>query len=131
MIQAAPKRGPTVSNSPTKYRELTQTVSANLASLRADTPEVMKSFNELGRHATSDGALDRKTKELIALALGVAARCDPCIGFHMQTLVKLGATRQEVEEALGVVTYMGGGPSLMYAANAVAAFQEFSQPGGR
>ncbi len=37
-----------------------------------------------------------KTKELIALALGVAARCDPCIGFHARTLVKLGATRQEI-----------------------------------
>lgn len=125
-------RKPTLSNPPTtKYRDLTQTVSASLASLRAGTPEVMKSFSELGRHATSEGALDRKTKELIALALGVAARCDPCIAFHMQTLVKLGVTRQEVEETLGVVTYMGGGPSLMYAASAVAAFQEFSQAEGR
>jgi AhpD family alkylhydroperoxidase len=116
-----------MSISPNKYRDLTQTVSAGLASLRSGTPEVMKSFSELGRHATSSGALDHKTKELIALALGVAARCDPCIAFHMQTLVKLGVTRQEVEETLGVTTYMGGGPSLMYAANAVAAFQEFSQ----
>ena len=120
-------RKPTMSNPPNKYRDLTQTVSANLASLRAGTPEVMKSFSELGRHATSAGVLDHKTKELIALALGVAARCDPCIGFHMQTLVKLGVTRQEVEETLGLTTYMGGGPSLMYAASAVAAYQEFSQ----
>ncbi len=68
-----------------------------------------------------------KTKELIALALGVAARCDPCIGFHARTLVKLGATRQEIHETLGVTTYMGGGPSLMNAANAVAAFDEFAR----
>jgi AhpD family alkylhydroperoxidase len=87
----------------------------------------MKSFSELGRAATADGALDKKTKELIALALSVAARCDPCIGFHAQTLVKLGATRQEIDETLGVTTYMGGGPSLMYAASAVAAFDEFSR----
>jgi AhpD family alkylhydroperoxidase len=112
------------------FRELTQTVSARLATLRSGTPEVMKSFNELGRAATTVGALDRKTKELIALALSVAARCDPCIGFHMQTLVKLGVTRQEVDEVLGVTTYMGGGPSLMYAASAVAAFEEFSKPAG-
>jgi AhpD family alkylhydroperoxidase len=110
-----------------RYRALTQSISANLATLRAGTPEVMKSFNELGRAATANGVLDRKTKELIALALGVAARCDPCIGFHMQSLVKLGATRQEIDETLGVATYMGGGPSLMYAANAVAAFDEFSR----
>jgi AhpD family alkylhydroperoxidase len=109
------------------FRELTQAVSAGIATLRSSTPEVMKSFNELGRAATSNGVLDRKTKELIALALSVAARCDPCIGFHMQTLVKLGVTRQEVDETLGVTTYMGGGPSLMYAASAIAAFDEFSR----
>jgi AhpD family alkylhydroperoxidase len=109
------------------FRELTQTVSVGLATLRSTTPEVMKSFNELGRAATANGVLDRKTKELIALALSVAARCDPCIGFHMQTLVKLGVSRQEIDETLGVCTYMGGGPSLMYAASAIAAFDEFSR----
>lgn len=109
------------------FRDLTRHVSANLASLRTSTPGVMKAFGELGRAATAPGALDAKTKELIALALGVAARCDACIGFHTQALVKLGATRQEVDEALGVTTYMGGGPSLMYAAGAVAAFDEALQ----
>ena len=109
-----------------KYRDLTQSISAGLSSLRASTPEVMKSFSELGRAATADGALDAKTKELIALALSVAARCDPCIGFHAKALVKLGTTRQEIDETLGVTTYMGGGPSLMYAASAAAAFEEFS-----
>ncbi|CAD5374274.1 Alkyl hydroperoxide reductase AhpD [Rubrivivax sp. A210] len=112
---------------PDKYRDLTQSVSAQLATLRTSTPEVMKGFNDLGRAATAPGALDGKTKELIALALGVAARCDPCIGFHAKALVKLGATRQEVDEMLGVTTYMGGGPSLMYAASAAAAFDEFSR----
>ena len=108
------------------YTELTQTVSSNLATLRADVPEVMKGFNDLARAATKNGALDKKTKELIALALGVAAHCDACIGFHVQTLVKLGATKLEVEEALGMAVYMGGGPSLMYSANAVAAYDEFA-----
>ena len=112
----------------TNFRELTESVSAGLATLRAHTPAVMKGFTDLGRAATAPGVLDTKTKELIALALGVAARCDPCIGFHMQALVKLGVTRQEIDETLGVTTYMGGGPSLMYAANAIAAFDEFSRP---
>ena len=119
-----------MSDTTTGFRDLTQAVSANLASLRTSTPDVMKSFGELGRAATTGGVLDRKTKELIALALSVAARCDPCIGFHMQTLVKLGVTRQEVDETLGVTTYMGGGPSLMYAASAINAFEEFSRPAG-
>lgn len=109
------------------YRDLTQSISARLSTLRTSTPEVMKSFSDLGRSATADGVLDAKTKELIALALSVAARCDPCIGFHAKALVKLGATRQEIDETLGVTTYMGGGSSLMYAANAVAAFDEFSK----
>jgi AhpD family alkylhydroperoxidase len=107
------------------YRALTQSVSHELSGLRTSTPDVMKAFGDLGRAATADGALDKKTKELIALALSVAVRCDPCIAFHTQALAKLGATRQEVDETLGVATYMGGGPSLMYAASAVKSFDEF------
>ena len=110
----------------TSFVELTQGVSARLATLRSGAPEVMKSFSGLGRAAMADGVLSAKTKELMALALGVAARCDPCIGYHVQALVKLGASRQELDETLGVVVYMGGGPALMYAANAIAAFDEMS-----
>jgi AhpD family alkylhydroperoxidase len=106
------------------YKDLTTAVSRELASLRSSTPEVMKAFGDLGRAATAPGELDARTKELIALALSVAARCDPCIGFHTQALARLGATRRQVDETLAVTTYMGGGPSLMYAASAVAAFEE-------
>lgn len=109
------------------YHELTQSVSKNLATMRTGLPEVMKGFNDLARAATADGVLDKKTKELIALALGVAARCDACLGFHAKALVQLGATLQEVEETLAMAVYMGGGPSLMYSANAIAAFKEFAQ----
>lgn len=110
----------------TDYRELTQSISKQLATLRTDIPDVMKGFGDLARAATRDGALDKKTKELIALALGVAAHCDACIGFHVQSLVKLGTTKAELEEALGMAIYMGGGPSMMYSANALAAYEEFS-----
>lgn len=107
------------------YKALTQSVTHHLGALRVDTPDLMKGFNEMARAATRDGALDKKTKELIALALGVAARCDACIGFHAQALVRLGASKAEVEEALGMAVYMGGGPSLMYSANALAAYEQF------
>jgi AhpD family alkylhydroperoxidase len=109
------------------FGDVTKGVTARLATLRNGAPEMMKSFSGLGRAAMAEGALTKKTKELMALALGVAARCDPCIGYHMQALVKLGATRQELDETLGVAVYMGGGPSLMYAAQAIAAFEEFSR----
>lgn len=110
------------------YGELTTSVSKQLGVLRNDLPDVMKGFGDLAKAATRDGALNRKTKELIALALGVAAHCDACIGFHVQALVRLGTTKAELEEALGMAIYMGGGPSAMYAANALVAFDEFSAP---
>jgi AhpD family alkylhydroperoxidase len=109
------------------YADITKRISGDLRKLRKDIPDTMQAFSALAQAATRDGALDKKTKELIALALGVAARCDGCIGFHTETLVKLGATRQEVEETLGMAVYMGGGPSLMYAADAIAAYEQFEK----
>ena len=108
------------------YREITRRVSGELAKFRSDLPDVMKGFGTLAHAATAAGALDKKTKELIALALGVAAHCDACIGFHVESLIKLGTTRNELEEALGMAVHMGGGPSLMYAADALGAFEEMS-----
>ncbi|MGB7421995.1 MAG: carboxymuconolactone decarboxylase family protein [Comamonas sp.] len=108
----------------TNYKELTTAISANVRQLKESVPDVMTSFNALGKAALAPGAIDAKTKELIALAIGVAARCDGCLGYHTQALARLGATREEVHEMLGVAVYMGGGPSLMYAANTVAAFDE-------
>ena len=108
------------------YKPLTQAISANLAQLRQTQAGVMKGFGDMGKAAMAGGAIDPKTKELIALAVGVAARCDGCIGFHAQALARLGASVQEVHEALSVAIYMGGGPVAMYAANAVAAFDEFA-----
>lgn len=111
----------------TSYHDITRTTSAQLASLRADIPDTMRGFSAMAQAATKDGALDKTTKELIAMALSVAARCDPCVGYHAKALVELGASRAQVAEALGMAVYMGGGPSLMYAAKASAAFDEFSQ----
>ena len=110
-----------------KFNELTSGISKQLATLRKEMPEVMAGFSALSSAATKDGVLDKKTKELIAMALAVANHCPGCIGFHSQTLVKLRASREELIETLGMAVYMGGGPSLMYAAEALEAFEEFSQ----
>jgi len=115
----------------TSYRELTADISATLAKLRADIPDTTRGFSALAQAAGKPGALDRKTKELIAMALSVGARCDPCIGFHAEALVKLGTTRAEFEDMLGMCIYMGGGPSLMYAAHALRAFEEFGGAAGQ
>lgn len=108
-----------------QYKSITAEVSASIAKLRADIPATTRGFSALAMAATQDGALDKKTKELIAMALSVAARCDPCLGFHAEALVKLGCTRAEFEEMLGMCIYMGGGPALMYAAHALDAYEEF------
>jgi AhpD family alkylhydroperoxidase len=108
------------------YPEITGRIVKSVKVLRRNIPDTMQGFSAMAGAASRDGALDAKTKELIALAIGVATRCDGCIGFHMETLVRFGATRQEVEETLGMAIYMGGGPALMYAADALLAFEQFS-----
>ena len=110
----------------TSYLQLTRDISAEMAKLRQEIPDTMRGFSAMAQGASKDGALDAKTKELIAVALSVAARCEPCVGFHAQALVKLGATRAEMAETMAMAVYMGGGPSLMYAAKTSAAFDEFS-----
>ncbi len=105
---------------------LTQT-DDRLAELRLGIPGVMKGFGEIAKSAIRTGTLEAKTKELIALSIGVAARCDACLGYHAKACIKYGVTRGEIMEALGVAVYMGGGPSLMYAAEALSAFDALSQ----
>ncbi len=107
------------------YPEIIKRVSEKLMVFRKDMSGTMQGFTAMGEAATKDGVLDKKTKELIALAIGVTARCDGCIGMHAKKLVDLGATKEEIEETLGMAIYMGGGPSLMYAADALLAYEQF------
>ena len=92
------------------WPELTKLLTADVRQLRAGAPEVMKAFGALAMAAGAPKALDAKTKELIALAIGVATRCDDCIAFHTKAAVDHGATREEVMETLGMAIYMGAGP---------------------
>jgi AhpD family alkylhydroperoxidase len=110
-----------------EYRSITADIAAYTDELRKIIPDVMGEFSNLARAAAQTKALDGKTKEFVALALGVAAHCDGCIGFHIKALARLGATREEVAGVLGMAIYMGGGPSVMYAADALRAFDQFAQ----
>ncbi|MDR2165856.1 MAG: carboxymuconolactone decarboxylase family protein [Zoogloeaceae bacterium] len=110
----------------TQYQESARKIGHRLKGLSEAIPGVMKGFHELHAAALADGALSEKTKELIALAIGVAARCEGCVAFHAQALARLGASRAEVEETLGVAILMGGGPSVMWATEALASFDEFN-----
>lgn len=94
--------------------------------LRRAIPDVYRGFGELSKAAFAEGALARKTKELIALTIGVVEGCDGCIASHAQSAVRAGATRQEAAEAIGVTFLMHGGPATVHGARAYAAFCEFA-----
>jgi AhpD family alkylhydroperoxidase len=88
-------------------------------------PRTMSGFASMHTGALDDGALSRATKELIALAIGIVDRCDGCIAFHVHDALKAGASREEIEEAIGVAIFMGGGPSAVYGSDAMAALAQF------
>jgi AhpD family alkylhydroperoxidase len=109
------------------WPQMTGELSALLTNLRGGAPQVMKAFSGIAQSALAPKALDGKTKELIALGICVAVRCDDCIAFHVKAAFEQGASREEVTEALGMAIYMGAGPSVMYASHALEAFDQFAE----
>ena len=107
------------------WPQLTTELNSLLRDLRSGAPGIMKAFAGMAQAATASKALDTKTKELIALGIAVAVRCDDCIAFHAKAAAEQGATRDEVSETLGMAIYMGAGPSVMYASHAFEAFTQF------
>jgi len=99
----------------TDWSEIIAERTAQMKNLRGGTPDVMRAFSDIAQAALAGKALDGKTKELIALGISVAIRCDDFIAFHAKAALRQGATRDEVIEALGMAVYMGAGPSVMYA----------------
>ena len=109
------------------WQDYMKSLSPQLKELRGAVPEVMKGFSSIAQAALKANALDVKTKELIATAIGVAIRCDACIAYHVKAAIEAGATREELMETLGMAVYMGAGPSVMYAAHAVEAMGQLEK----
>jgi AhpD family alkylhydroperoxidase len=109
----------------------TRELSAQLRKLRADAPDVMRAFSAMAQAALAPKALGTKNKELIALGIAVAIRCDDCVAFHTKAALEGGASRDEILETLGMAIYMGAGPSVMYASHALEAFSQFSSEAER
>jgi len=109
----------------TNWPEKTTELSALLRDLRGGAPDIMKAFSAIAQAALRPKALDAKTKELVALGIAVAIRCDDCIAFHAKAAFEQGASRDQVLETLGMAIYMGAGPSVMYASHALEAFSQF------
>ena len=91
-----------------------------------DAPETFRGFEVMGKDAKKKGILTKKTKEFIALGIAIATRCDSCIAFHVNSLVRLKTSRDEIIEALSMCSYMGGGPAIAFCAKALEAFDQFS-----
>ena len=96
----------------------------DIRALNRTIPETTRAFATLSKSVKESDVLPFKTKEFVALGIAVAQGCEPCIGFHMEALVRTGATREEVADTLAMALQMGGGPALMYAAKALAAYDQ-------
>ena len=108
-------------------KEILDDLRQPVRDLRDQIPAVFEGYGALSAAAFADGALDAKTKELIALAIAVAKQCDGCIASHARNAARRGASVAEVADALGVAIVMNGGPGTVHAPRAFAAFQEFAR----
>ena len=99
--------------------------------MRRSIPGVMAGFNELQEAAMAAGQISTKHKELIAVGISVAGNCGGCIALQVHDAVKAGASRQEIEEAVGVAILMGGKPAAIAGTEALEALEQFLVNKGR
>jgi len=100
-------------------------LNASIGALAHAAPGVMAGFASLQQASQVEGDLSGKVKELMALAIGIAVHCKGCITYHVHDVLHAGATPQEVAETVGVEVMMGGGPSVVYGAEALEALAQF------
>lgn len=112
-------------NFPEQFKEL----QVWMKNLGLASPEVMQAFGALHAASLKPGFLDTKTKELIALSLGITVRCDGCIAYHVHDALKAGARKEEIAEAVSVAILMGGGPSVVYGIEAMQALSQYQEQG--
>lgn len=107
------------------YSTIDSEYTSGFGDLKEAIPGPTKAFEELFSTSIKDGALSRKTKELIAFGIAIVVRCDGCIAAHSKSVLAAGASREEVAEMIGVAILMGGGPATVYGVEAMQAFDEF------
>ncbi len=104
------------------------TQSQALNDFRKAHPDAARGFTALSRGTMAEGSVTCREKELIALGIAIATRCVDCIGYHVQSAAKAGATRDDVAQTVGVATMMGGGPAYMYGVKALTAWDQLVAP---
>ena len=98
----------------------------DFVSLSEEIPDTFKGFSLMGKEAKKNGLIDEKTKEFVALGIAISTRCESCIGLHVESLIRLKTTRNELIEVLAMCSYMGGGPSITFSTKALEAFDQLN-----
>ncbi|SHJ94413.1 alkylhydroperoxidase AhpD family core domain-containing protein [Malonomonas rubra DSM 5091] len=109
------------------YAEYYYRINHLMNNLGKELPGPMSGFVQLHQSAVKEGALNTKSKELIALAIAITVRCDGCIAFHVHDALAAGATRSEIIETIGVAVLMGGGPAAVYGSEALDALDSLEE----
>lgn len=104
------------------WQDLLKNAMKAIGNLAEGNPKIMDGIKKLDEAGAAHGALDAKTRELIALAVASTTRCDTCIAVHAKAAAKAGASRQELLEALGVAIGLNAGAALVYSSHALEAF---------
>lgn len=112
-----------------EYPDLHAHLQKLFAKLTRELRSPMSAFTRLNSEALSPGTLDAKTKQLIALGIGIAARCEGCIAYHVHDAIRAGASRQDILETIGVSIMMGGGPAVVFGCQALEALDQFTSSG--
>jgi AhpD family alkylhydroperoxidase len=108
------------------FAAIANDVMTGVGLLRQGAPDAQKAFGALAAAATASRAIDTKTKELMALAIGIAVHCDGCVAYHTKMAHQQGASREEVAETVALAVYMGGGPAAVYGGDALRAYDQFA-----
>lgn len=113
------------------FDQIANDVMTGVGLMRQGAPDAMKAFAALSAAATATHAIDTKTKELMALAIGIAVHCDGCVAYHTKMAHQHGASREEIAETVALAVYMGGGPAAVYGGDALRAYDQFGGSGKR
>jgi AhpD family alkylhydroperoxidase len=104
-----------------------QQILAGVGDLGKLSPDTVRGYMSLSGAGAKTGHLDAKTRELIALAVSISLRCDGCITVHSEAARKLGATKEEIAEALGVAVTVNAGAAIVYSTRTLDAFAAASE----
>ena len=106
------------------WKSFIKETKTKFANLNKEIPDTFEGFNLMGKEAKKNGIVDEKTKEFVALGIAISTRCESCIGMHVESLIRLGTSREELVEVLAMCSYMGGGPSITFSTKALEAYEQ-------